>query len=109
MNGGMRPGLATERRSKKLRGSSAALRRNSNADPCTELVPDLVMMSVKPAAPRPITAGIQPELERISCTASTLKFVNVPPPISGSVLSAPSMANRSEEHTSELQSLRHLV
>ena len=92
MNGGMRRGSAMERWSKKLRASRAELRRNSNAEPCSELVPDRVMMSVKPAAPRPISAGIQPELERISCTASTLKFVKVAPPISGSVLSAPSMA-----------------
>jgi hypothetical protein len=93
MKGGMRPGLAGVAWSKKLRASSDALRRNSNTAPCTGLAPDLVMMSVKPAAPRPISAGIQPELERISSTASTLKLVKVAPPISGSVLSAPSMAN----------------
>src|ERR1039457_6750903 len=58
-----------------------------------ELEPDRVIMSVNPAAPRPISAGIHPELERISCTASTLKFEKVDPPISGSVLSAPSIAN----------------
>ena len=50
-------------------------------------------MFVKPAAPRPISAGIQPEFDRISSTASTLKFENVAPPISGSELSAPSIAN----------------
>ena len=55
--------------------------------------PDRVTMSVNPAAPRPISAGIHPELDWISSTASTLKFVNVAPPISGSLMSAPSMAN----------------
>src|SRR5579863_8092088 len=93
INGGIRRGSANERASKKLRASRAELRKNSNAEPCSELLPDRVMMSVKPAAPRPISAGIHPELDRISCTASTFKFVNVAPPISGSVLSAPSMAN----------------
>ena len=39
-----------------------------------------------------ISAGIQPEVERISCTASTLKLEKVAPPISGSLESAPSMA-----------------
>ena len=49
-------------------------------------------MFVKPAAPRPISAGIQPELESMLSTASTLKFEKVTPPISGSLMSAPSMA-----------------
>ena len=88
----MRPGLASERRSKKLRASSAALRRNSNAEPCIAFAPERVTMLVKPAAPRPISAGIHPELDWISCTASTLKLEKVAPPISGSLLSAPSMA-----------------
>ena len=43
------------------------------------------MMSVKLAAPRPNSAGITPELARISWMASTLKFENVAPPSSGSV------------------------
>src|ERR1035441_6059188 len=51
------------------------------------------MMFVNPAAPRPISAGIQPELDWIASTASTLKFEKVAPPISGSLMSAPSMAN----------------
>ena len=38
------------------------------------------MIFVKPAAPRPISAGIQPEVDWISCTASTLKLLNVAPP-----------------------------
>jgi len=46
MKGGIRPGCANERRSKKLRASSAALRKNSNAEPCRSLVPDRVMISV---------------------------------------------------------------
>ena len=46
-------------------------------------------MSVKPAAPLPISAGIQPELDRISSTASMLlKLENVEPPISGIATSA---------------------
>jgi len=49
-------------------------------------------MLVKPAAPRPISAGIQPELESMLSTASTLKLEKVLPPISGSLMSAPSMA-----------------
>ena len=49
-------------------------------------------MLVNPAAPRPISAGIQPELESMPSTASTLKLVKVVPPISGSLMSAPSMA-----------------
>jgi len=49
-------------------------------------------MLVNPAAPRPISAGIQPDCDWISSTASTLKFENVAPPISGSLESAPSMA-----------------
>lgn len=50
------------------------------------------MMFVKPEAPRPISAGIHPELDLSSCTASTLKLEKVDPPISGSLMSAPSMA-----------------
>ena len=50
------------------------------------------VMLVNPAAPRPISAGIQPELESMPSTASTLKLENVAPPISGSLMSAPSMA-----------------
>jgi hypothetical protein len=49
-------------------------------------------MSVKPAAPRPMTAGITPDVESIPSTASTLKLEKVAPPISGSLISAPSMA-----------------
>jgi len=47
---------------------------------------------VNPEAPRPISAGIQPELESIPSMASTLKLENVEPPISGSLVSAPSIA-----------------
>jgi hypothetical protein len=36
--------------------------------------------------------AIHPELESILSTASTLKLGNVEPPISGSLMSAPSMA-----------------
>ena len=50
-------------------------------------------MLVNPAAPRPISAGIHPELESMLSTASTLKLENVAPPISGSLMSAPSIAN----------------
>ena len=57
------------------------------------LAPERVWMLVKPAAPRPMSAGIQPELESMPSTASTLKFEKVAPPISGSEVSAPSMAN----------------
>ena len=49
-------------------------------------------MFVNPAAPRPISAGIQPDCDWISSTASTLKFDIVAPPISGSLESAPSRA-----------------
>jgi len=42
-------------------------------------------MLVKPAAPRPMSAAIQPELESILSTASTLKLEKVEPPISGSL------------------------
>jgi hypothetical protein len=49
-------------------------------------------MLVKPAAPRPISAGIHPELDCSSWIASTLKFAKALPPISGSLVSAPSMA-----------------
>ena len=49
-------------------------------------------MFVNPAAPRPISAGIHPELESMPSTASTLKLEKVAPPISGSLMSAPSMA-----------------
>jgi hypothetical protein len=37
-------------------------------------------MLVKPEAPRPISAGITPDRDWSSRTASTLKLVNVPPP-----------------------------
>ena len=47
---------------------------------------------MNPAAPRPISAGIQPGLDWMPSTASTLKLENVEPPISGSLMSAPSMA-----------------
>ena len=50
------------------------------------------MMLVNPAAPRPISAGIQPETDLISSTASTLKLEKVAPPISGSLVSALSIA-----------------
>jgi hypothetical protein len=62
----MRPEFAMERLSKKFRASNASLRRNSYADPCKASVPDRVRISVKPAAPRPISAGIHPELDLIS-------------------------------------------
>src|SRR5439155_26690238 len=90
---GMRPGLTGLRSSKKLRASSAELRTNSKTEPWRWSVPFRVMISVKPAAPWPISAGMTPELERTSSTASTLKLEKVAPPISGSVVSIPSMAN----------------
>ena len=69
------------------------MRTNSNTLPCKSFTPDLVTTSVYPAAPCPISAGSTPELDLISRIASTLKFENVAPPISGSVVSMASIEN----------------
>src|SRR2546422_11606525 len=80
VKGGRRPGLAAVRRSKKLRASSSALRRNSKTAPCTFSVPDLVATLVKPAAPWPIEAGHAAGLGLKFLDAAPVKVGKLGPP-----------------------------
>src|SRR5579871_2070302 len=79
---------------KKFGASMSSLRKNSNADPCQLLVPDLVSRLTTPPATFPNSAEYDPACTENSRTASKGILKSFPRPSADDVTENPSTRNR---------------